>query len=281
MITHKAKEIGLDATWALHKKDNLLVTLYTKFDLEQNEKKRAFPGKVHVRIHHEDNKVLSIGLENYDLLNGAHPNDLSLYGIIGQDCKNGYRTYQGLYASFKLSTNKVNFHKYLVGLKHNNTNSVSIETGITRHVKTEKEEKLEDTSSILEFDKVIDINADGEVNKDLKVGGDVSFNIDTKDVATKIYASYKIDSETSVKARLENSDTLTLGLTHIYRQLITFGFITSLKLITPAKKEGETESQSLKKAHFKSKFGVYIEFNDTAPALAPVVDLMATPRTLY
>jgi len=264
ILTHKAKEITLDGNWALHQKDKVFISLYTKLVLEQNEKKRAIPVKVHVRIHHDDNKIFSIGLEDYDVLNNPNPNDISLYGIVGHDFKNGYKGWKGINVGFKLSTNQINYHKWAFGVKHQHY-SVSLETAFIRIVKADKsiESRRDDGERVSEFEKVMDLRADGNLNKDLKIGGDVKFNIDSKKVETKAYATYKIDGTTSLKARLENYDTLTLGLTHTYRQLITFGFISRLKLSQHHAKEGETTH--VHKTHVKSKFGLSLEFNDTAP----------------
>ena len=71
---------------------------------------------------------------------------------------------------------------------------------------------------------------DGIINPSCKVGGDINYNFDTSKYGLRVYEDYKLDTSTRIRTRVDNFDTLSLGLTHNYRGLINFGFVTRVNI---------------------------------------------------
>lgn len=222
-VSHKKSDVTLEGKFNLYRRDNLHVALYEKVILEQNEKRRALPSNLQLRIHHEDNKIISLGVENYDVLNRVQPNDLSASGLYGHDLRNGFRVFGGASALFRVSTSNFLNHRYLLGVRHRDVRATAelacnrVNTPVV--IEGEKSEKSE-------VQKVLDVKIDGVINSTLKTGADVNYNFDTKNFGMRVYAEHQFDSSTSLRARIDNFDSLTFGLVHNYRQLINFGFVS-------------------------------------------------------
>jgi hypothetical protein len=224
MITHKPNNVTFDGNFKLWSKENVLLTLYTNVKLDQNEKKRELPSKVHLRVHHDDNKIVGFGFENLDPFKSHTPDVLSGWALFGGHAPHGFKSFGGVYTGYQLSSKALLFQRYLWGLKHRHLTSY-VEFSHDRVTK-----KIKNTEGVeidtISHEKSVNVRVDGNVNRDLKVGGDVAYNIDTQKFETKVYGQYTIDKDTFVKAKLQNDNSLTVGLTHNYRGLINFGFVS-------------------------------------------------------
>lgn len=259
MITHKPQNVTLDGNFSLWKKDNVHLSLYTNVKLEQNEKKRELPSKVHLRVHHDDNKIFGFGFESFDPLRGCPvPNVFSAWGLAGGKLQNNFKSFGGFYTGYQLSSKAFLFQKFLFGLKHKDVTGYfefSFDR-VTKKIKNTEGVEIDTVSQ----EKSLNFRVNGNCCKDVKLGGDLAYNLDTEKIETKLFGEYAIDKNTFVKAKVQNDNSLTVGLTHNYRGLVNFGFTSRFELAKPKTKEGETAS-SLKS--IKTKFGLFIELNET------------------
>jgi len=197
--------------------------------MEQDATKRAFPSKLHFRFHHDDNKIVSVGVENLDVFNSKKPEVLSAWGLFGGEVQPGFKTYAGVYSGFGLGPNAFTFHKFLVSLKHKDLTSF-VEFGLNRNVTTKVNEDKTETQ-VVSFAKTLNFRFDGNVCKDLKVGGDAALNLETQSVDAKLFGEYNLRDGTLVKFKVQNDNSVTLGLTHNYRGLVNFGFVSRVFIL--------------------------------------------------
>jgi hypothetical protein len=263
LFTHKSNSVTLDGFSKFWAKDKTYATLYTKTDLTQDEKTRSVASTALVRVHHEDKAIVSFGLENLDLINCKNPDQVSASALVGTDLKNGYKAFGGLYTKYALGCKCFLTNKFLLGLKHKD---------VTAHLEFATEKKMSECSKEdsdckgCPLDKNVTLRFDGTVSKDLKVGGDAKLNLGSNKVVAKLFGNYTVDKNTSVRVKVDNDkNALSLGVTHNYRGLVTFGFISNFTFAEAVaeKKEGEKVIVEAKKAHIKTKFGVVAELNET------------------
>jgi len=249
-IKHKQNSLEVESNCSIYDKEKVGVKLFTNFVLEQDKAKRQAPGKIHVRVHHDDDKILSLGVENYDIFNNWTPDTLSGWFLYGKSLDKGTKqVFGGVQTAFKLSSKDFLYNKVLLGFKTKELKSF-LEFGFLNEKKQmENEEKGKLTTVV---HKVVDLKVDYEVNEKLKVGGDINLNIDTMLPDIKLYKKFLIEKGTTVKVRLDNFETLIMGLSHTFGK-IDVSMTARLKHIKPKFEE---------KNHFKSKFGFNIEFND-------------------
>ncbi len=217
---HKPNNVTLDGNFGLYSQDQLRLSLYANVKLEQDEKKRELPSKLHLRAQHEDNKIFSVGVEGFDPVFGKcpAPQVVSAWGLYGLPLTNGYKAFGGAFLGLHLGSRSLQFQRFLLGVKHNNLTG-HLEFAVNRVVDKDGAASNE-RSAIVRFDST--------ATNELKVGGDVSYNFNSKAVDAKLYGEYAIDSATFVKAKVQNDNSLTVGLTHNYKQLINFGFISKV-----------------------------------------------------
>jgi len=99
--------------------------------------------------------------------------------------------------------------------------------------------KLIRKKTISKTETTIDLKVDGVVSNDLKVGGDLKYNFDSNQCEARVYQELKLDKSTAFKARIDDLKTISLGVTHNYRDLINFGFVSRLKLVEHFTKIGD------------------------------------------
>jgi len=120
-------------------------------------------------------------------------------------------------------------------------------------VTTKKEVKPGET--IYEMKKDIDLKVDYKVNSNLDVGADLCWKVDANETNLKLYEKYQFGKGSSLKLRLDNFETLLAGFSHSFG-VIDFNFVTRFKLHRAAAEAKEF-------SHFKTKFGLSFELNDT------------------
>jgi hypothetical protein len=217
LLTHKSDQsLTLDGNFHLWAQDLLSLSLYANSVLKQD--KKQWNNKLHLRFHHDDNKVVSVGVEDWDVLSQQAPQTLSAWGICGFKVDQ-WRPFVGISGGFGLQSKKISYHKYLAGLKQKDW-SLYAAFNSKRVTKDGKDSWANDCSFI----------ADQKVNKDIKVSADIKCTCDdTCKPVVALVGEYRLDNDTFFKAKASNSDnSLTLSLTKNYRQLINFCFVTKV-----------------------------------------------------
>jgi hypothetical protein len=213
LVSHKSDQtLSVDGNFGLWSQDKVLLSLYVNSNLIHEKKK--WNNKIQLRTHHDDNKILSVGVENWDVCSKSGPETLSAWGVWGFKVEQ-WRPFVGIGAGFGLNAKKINYHKYLVGLKQKDWSVYA-----QLHAQRGEKDIWEQNAHII---------YDHRVNKDVKVSADLKTNV--KDLNTAklvLVGEYRLDGETFLKARVSNDQTLTLSLTKNYRQLINFSFLTKV-----------------------------------------------------
>jgi len=274
ILTHKQKEVSVDGNWKLFNNDNMYVSLYTWFKLEQDENSRKLPSKVHVRAHHDDNKVVSIGFEDYDVLgkDSKFPETISVWGLAGGELQKGWKSYAGAYTSFNWAVNRMQLHKYMAGVKQGRDFYTFVEAGINRKEVIVKDETTQTETKTYPWIKTAAWKVFGKPCEDVRVWGDLTANFDDGAYSGRIAGEYKIEKNTFVKAKIATDRSLTLGITHNFNNFLNFGFVAQLtcaqpKTGTTTEKTGSEKSPECPISKccvpcFKTKFGVIFEVND-------------------
>lgn len=223
-VSHKSNgQCALEGNFKIHDQPNWLIVLHTNQTLNQSQTKRELPSKFLIRVHHVDNKIFSVGFEDWDMLSGRNPDILSVSGVFGQPINNDYRGVFGIYTGFKLSSQNILFHKYLLGIKHKNF-SAYIEAGMT----TVQEKSVHSESKLTTIEektrKHVNLLVDGRLNDNLKLSSDLKVAIDSGIVDSRLAGEYRIDNETVFKMKLQNDNSIGASITHNFRKLITLGF---------------------------------------------------------
>jgi hypothetical protein len=198
-----------------------LVSLYVNSSLQHDKKK--WNNKIHLRTHHDDNKIVSVGFEDWDALSKKAPETLSAWGICGFKADE-FRPFVGVGAGWGLQANNLSYHKYLVGLKQKDW-TLCAELNVQRQdAKDVKDGKVH-------WGQTVSVIYDHRLNKEVKVSADLKADInDLNSAKVVLVGEYVLDSSTFLKARVSNDQSLTLSLTKNFRQLINFCFLTKVKL---------------------------------------------------
>ena len=224
-LIHKPDLLTLDGSFHLGDYKNSNVYLYAKSDLTQNEKEKKLPSTIKFRIFQEGNRLLSVGVENVDLINNPRPDVISILGLHGFNLQNGWRAFSGPYLGFQLSTKKLQFQKYLLGVKNTNF------SGWVEASSEPTKKKQEQTTDAPAKDNKVAFRFDAVADSKTKFGGDLVVNCDNlKEVAVKAYAEHKLDDATTLKARLEDHSKLTVGITRKFGNLLNFGFVSAVRI---------------------------------------------------
>jgi hypothetical protein len=228
MLIHKPNKVTLDGNFKLWSKDDVMLSLYANSALEQNIKDRNLPSKLHLRVHHQDNKIFGLGVEGIDPLNiqTASPT-LSAWGLYGAKLPHDLKAFGGAYVGFVPQSKHLSFHRYLLGLKHA-LGTAHLEFSVDRILtETTSEGKVLQT---VENQSNVSVKFDGKANNDLKVGGDVSYDF-LNSLQAKLYGEYSLDSSTFVKAKVDTENTLSVSLTHNYKGIGLLGFTSKVYFI--------------------------------------------------
>jgi hypothetical protein len=215
LISHKSDQsISLDGNFGLWAEDKSNLSLYANSTL-QNDKNR-WNNKLQLRFQHEDDKAVSIGVEDWDILSkDCCPEIISAWGIWGFKTDE-WRPFVGVGAGLNTQTKAIAYHKYLVGLKQMDW-SLYVQLHALKAWGTWKQE-----ASII---------FDHRINKDIKVSADIKADVKGVDRAQLVLVGeYRVDVDTFIKARVSLDQSLTFSFTKNYRKLINFCFITKVIL---------------------------------------------------
>jgi hypothetical protein len=219
LVSHKSDQsLSLDGNFNLWSQDKVRLSLYVNSNLQQVDRK--WNNKIQLRTHHDDNKIISIGIEDWDVQSSNKaPEVLSAWGIWGFTADQ-WRPFIGVGAGLGLQSKSIAYHKYLVGLKQKDW-SVYTQLHAQRQHKDGKDSWEQNASIIY----------DHRINKDLKVSADIKADINDLNKAKFVLVSeYRLDADSFLKARVSNDQTLTLSLTKNFRQLINFCFLTKVSI---------------------------------------------------
>lgn len=231
MITHKPDSLTFDGNFEVHRKDDLYVSLYSELKAEQSEVKRKLPLKLQVRVHHKNDKIISVGVEQWDYTKSATPDVFSASGLFGGEVAKGYKAFGGAYSAFRLSSRSLLFHKYLLGLKHANlTGYAELSFGETEVSNKNKETGV--VTKKMEWQKAVTLRMNGKPYRNMKSGGDLAYNFDSHELNSRVWGQYDLDKETNVRARYSHKDqTVTASLNHNFRGLINLGVVGKVSRI--------------------------------------------------
>jgi hypothetical protein len=249
LITHKSDQsLTLDGNFNIWRKDNVYVSLYANSVLKQETKQMK--NKLHLRLHHEDNKIVSVGVEDWNCCPKSAPETISAWGIWGFKVDQ-WRPFVGIHGGYGLNSKKLAYHKYLLGLKQRDW---------SLYTQVESKRVFKDLKD--SWSNEVSVLFDQRVNKDLKVSADLKANVENMSQAQVVLVGeYKLDGETALKARVANDSSLTLSLTKSYRQLLNLCLVTKIQYVAAKVKTGETGL--IYGGNLKYKFGVLLELNDT------------------
>ena len=218
-----ANKYTFDGNFELWRNPRHYFSLLSVMSLEQDDKRRAMPSKLHLRYHHRGNGLISIGLEDYDPFQRRCPDVFSMIAIAGSELGHGYKGYGGCYSGFRFSERALTFHNYLLALKHK-TVAAFMSCGFRKTQKREIEQESGEEKVSHVWEKEISLKVDGKPCSRFSTGGDVSYNFESKNVDTRFYGIFEVDPDTTLKARWQPLEhTLTMSLNRTLRGLINFG----------------------------------------------------------
>jgi hypothetical protein len=231
LLIHKPGFLIFDGNFNVSTYKNFAFSLWSKAELTHGEEGNKLPTSLKVRVNHDTNRHFSVGLEKVDLLNGAVPDVVSAHAFQGFDLSDGWRAYVGPYLAYSFGSHALNKHRYIAGFKHKKF-SGWFEGGSTR-VEVEVPSKEDPQVKIKEtkWNKDVGFRFDANPDNKTKVGGDVIYNPSEKqDLKLKLWSEYKVDNNTSVKAKIENDNSVAVGLTHNYGGFVNLGFVSTVKI---------------------------------------------------
>lgn len=217
---------SLDANIGLFENNNGLFTLYTLNKFSQTASKRDFTNKVHLRAHQGDNKIFSIGVEDYDFVNKPVPDVISATGVYGFNLTD-YKAFAAFNVGYRISAKNLAFHKWATVLRASNFQTI-LELGFNQRTKEVKNQTTGHITKESYLSKEANLLVDADVYPDLRVGADAKLNLDNNDVKLAVVGDYKIDSATTLRAKINNENTAVLSLNHNFRGLLNFGIISSV-----------------------------------------------------
>jgi hypothetical protein len=229
IFSHKDNGLtSLDANIGLFENDTNLFTLYTLNKFTQTGSRREFVNKVHVRAHHGDNKILSLGVEDWDPISKPAPDVVSATGVYGFRLAD-YKAFATFNLGYRISGKSLAFHKWAGVVRANNFNAI-LELGFNQKAREIKNATTGTITKENYVSKEANLLVDADVLPDLRVGADARLNLDDSNIKLAVVGDYRIDSTTTFRAKIDNENTAVLSLNHNYRGLINFGIVSSVRL---------------------------------------------------
>lgn len=227
IVTHKDDGLtSLEANVGLWQNEKALFTLFLLNKYSQTATKREFLNKIHLRTHADDNKIFSIGVEDWDLQKRNTPDVVSATGVYGAHIQ-GYKAFFAFNAGYRLSTNAIAFHKWGTVLKAGDFNTI-LELGFEQKNRETKNVSTGIITKESYLSKNFNVLYDTYVNSDLRLGGDLKLNLNDNSYDLALVGDYRIDPATVFKARVDSDNTAVLALNHNYRGLVNFGIVAKV-----------------------------------------------------
>ena len=241
----KNGEFTVESEQDHHQKDHIQVGSYLKSVTSHSAEACNSDANLQIRVHHKDNLLVSLGLENGSICKGLAPHVVSLGTSYSTPVDDKRVTFNTL---FKLNVDSKHLSLISFLLKAKNAKTTGF--FLANINKIEGEDKKSNQEIDLSFKFV------HAVSDKTKIGGSLNHDINTKKSEATFVASHKFDN-VRVNAKLDSQRALSLGITSV-RDDLTLGFTAKSELKSATEKSGETTT---KKHWFNHKFGVSAEFN--------------------
>jgi hypothetical protein len=230
-----------------YKKEHITVAGYVKSVNNLSENKNSGDTKASVRIHHKDNLLLTLGVENWKCCNGG-PKDFVIGGSFGKRVEEVKLTFNTLF-NFNIDTKFLKLARFFVkGNKGDLTGLFLVNANRSESGEGEKKVTTQAFDLALKFTK--------QVCPKTKVGGSLSHNIDDQKTEVALVGSHQFD-RLRLNAKVSTERDLTLGVTSVQDD-ITFSFAAKSSLGSASEDSGETKKS---KYWVNYKFGASVEFN--------------------
>lgn len=220
---------------------------------------RMLKSELFFRFHHNANKILSIGFTDWDLTKKSYPTKFSLWGLTeGSSLGLTTKVFGGLSVTYDTELNYLSEVKSLWGFKYYSFR-MFVE-GILRQSKLIRSSDTVDNAPIYNKDKLVKVKFDSKVVDDLRLSGDIDFNLNTNSIDMSLVTRYVMSPLTVLKTKVSTDNTLTMGIQHIFHNSIIFGFVNKLTL-----NKGKRATPPLNENILTSigySMGVILEFND-------------------
>lgn len=226
-------------------KDQINVGSFANFETNNNSEGCNTNGKVHLRIHHKDNALLTVGVENLNLCTGA-AGLLALGSSFGRVVDGNRVTFNSL-VKYNLEAKHLALVSFFVKAKKGDTTGLFI---------TNVNKKRVENDPLLTQEVDLALKVVKQVCPRTKVGGELTHDINTAKTNLTLVSSLQFD-KVRVNAKLDAERALTLGITSVHDDL-TLIFTAKAALQGKLEKVGEAE---IKKTWVNHQFGVSAEFN--------------------
>lgn len=240
--TKTGGENTLEVEADLYKKDDIKVGLFANSTYKLSECSCDCNTKAHFRVHHKDNALVTLGLENWDCCKGI-PKDLVVGTSFGK-VNDGHKFTVNTKFNFNIDSKFLQLAQFFVkgtkgdftGLFNANLNRQAAEGGATQ-----------DMDFSFRFTKQLDDK--------VKVGGSLTHEVNSKKTNFAVVGSKQFD-RVRVNGKVSSDRDLTVGITSVQDD-ITFSFAAKSTLACKTQKEGDAE----KVRHFVNYgFGATVEF---------------------
>lgn len=149
----------------------------------------------------------------------------NLYGCQQRD----FNAIGGFYAAYDLKESFVPSFKFLAGLKHRQVNAY-LQTAVDRKkVEAIIDPKLNVTGTKIVNEPEVKLTVDTHPRSDLKVFGDVKYNVNAERLDLGLGTEYLVEPGTRVKAKVANDRSLFLAMVHNYRNTVNFAMTAKVK----------------------------------------------------
>lgn len=248
---HKDKgETSVEVDAKAFAKDDVKVNLYSKLVLDQGADRCNSDVTAMLRVHHRDNALVSLGVENWKPCEGS-PNNLTAYGSYGL-VRDGAKFSINSYLNFDVKSKFLPVAKVVTSYQKGNVRGYLQGNLNRKQVDTDDKENPKVTSQTFDFTA----KAIQDVCPKTKAGFSANYNLESKAFNVAFIGSKVID-RVRLNGRVGTDRSLTLGITSAYDD-VTIGFAAKANLQSVSHKEGEVETF---KHHATYKFGLSAEFN--------------------
>ncbi|MCQ2815975.1 MAG: hypothetical protein MJ252_01800 [archaeon] len=206
------------------------------------------------------NKIMtSLGLENLTSENSFKPLAYTFTYIQGKNLSNKKNLNWGLKLKYNTTMKVTQMINFLLSFKNDHFNSL-LEFDLAKKQESQGLSSVysgeADTSG---YEKSLILKMCNKFNEKLSCGGETNLSFSKKSLCSKLYAKYKADEDTFLKALWDDKDkSLTFGLTHLFRKFLKTGINYK---ITPNNSLKSSKNGGLNL--FKTKFGFSAEIQES------------------
>ncbi len=252
-LKEKVGEVSFESEYNHWSKDNLSVGSFVKAVVSQSEKSCSSDSKVQLRVHHNDNLLLTLGAEEWNVCKGS-PQVFAIGGSYGKVTEGGDKgtertklSFNGL-LNFNVETKYLQLVRLFAKAQKGDLTGLFLANVRRTQSSDEKKETTHSVSLESRFTK--------EVNSTTKVGGFIAHDIDSKKTNAEVVVSKNFD-RVRVNAKVNSKREAIVGITSVHDD-ITFNVAAKSTLQGKTEKEGDSENH---RNWVDFKFGASVEFN--------------------